>query len=35
MDRKELQRIQLAIHDLINREDYGTELPLINEILEH
>ena len=35
MDRKELQRIQLAIHDLINREDYTNALPLINTALEH
>ena len=35
MDRKELQRIQLAIHDLVNREDYTNALPLINTALEH
>ena len=35
MDRQELQKIQLAIHDLINREQYSQALPLINEVLEH
>jgi len=35
MDKKELQRVQLAIHDLINKEDYSNALPLINEALEH
>lgn len=35
MDRNELKRVQLAIHDLINKEDYGSALPLINAILEH
>ena len=35
MDREELKRIQLAIHDLINREDYGNALPLINAVLEN
>ena len=35
MDREELKRIQLAIHDLINREDYSNALPLINEVLEN
>ncbi len=35
MDREELKRVQLAIHDLINREDYSSALPLINEVLEN
>lgn len=35
MDKNELKRVQLAIHDLINREQYGQALPLINEVLEH
>ena len=35
MDRDELKRIQLAIHDLINREEYSAALPLINEVLEN
>ena len=35
MDKQELQKIQLAIHDLINREQYTQALPLINEVLEH
>lgn len=35
MDKQELQRVELAIHDLINREQYDTAMPLINEVLEH
>lgn len=35
MDKQELHKVQLAIHDLINREDYSNALPLINEVLEH
>jgi len=35
MDRNELKQIQLAIHDLINREDYSSALPLIHTVLEH
>lgn len=35
MDREELKRVQLAIHDLINKEDYSNALPLINAVLEH
>ena len=35
MDRDELKRIQLAIHDLVNREEYSAALPLINEVLEN
>jgi len=34
MDRQELQKVKLAIHDLINREQYGEALPIINEVLE-
>ena len=35
MDKNELKQVQLAIHDLINKEDYGAALPLINAVLEH
>jgi len=35
MDRNELKQVQLAIHDLINREDYSSALPLIHTVLEH
>jgi len=34
MDKKELQQIQLAIHDLIQKEDYENAYPLINTVLE-
>jgi tetratricopeptide (TPR) repeat protein len=35
MDRDELKKVQLAIHDLVNREEYSAALPLINEVLEN
>ena len=34
MDRNELKQVQLAIHDLINHEQYDEALPIINEVLE-
>ena len=34
MDKQEIQQIQLAIHDLINKEAYDQALPLIYTILE-
>jgi hypothetical protein len=33
MDREELKKVQLAIHDLITKEEYETALPIINEVL--
>ena len=33
MDREELKQVQLAIHDLIQKEQYETALPIINEVL--
>ena len=35
MDKKELQEVQLAIHDLINKEDYENAMPLIYAVLEN
>lgn len=35
MDKQELQKVELAIHDLINKDEYETAMPLINEVLEH
>jgi tetratricopeptide (TPR) repeat protein len=34
MDKEEIQKIQLAIHDLINQEKYDEALPLIYSVLE-
>lgn len=34
MDREELKKVQLAIHDLVNKEQYDVALPIINEVLE-
>ena len=33
MDKEELKRVQLAIHDLIQKEEYETAMPIINEVL--
>ena len=33
MDRDELKNVQLAIHDLIQKEEYDVALPIINEVL--
>ena len=33
MDREELKKVQLAIHDLITKEQYDLAMPLINEVL--
>ena len=35
MDKDELKKVQLAIHDLINQEDYESAMPLIYAVLEH
>jgi len=34
MDLNEIKQIQLAIHDLINKEEYDKALPLIYSVLE-
>ena len=34
MNKEEIQKIQLAIHDLINQEKYDEALPLIYTVLE-
>ena len=34
MDKEEIRDIQLAIHDLINKEEYDKALPLIYSVLE-
>lgn len=34
MNKDELKNVQLAIHDLIEHEQYDTALPIINEVLE-
>ena len=34
MDKDEIREIQLAIHDLINKEEYDKALPLIYSVLE-
>ena len=33
MDTTELKKVQLAIHDLIQKEQYDLAMPLINEVL--
>ena len=33
MDKDELKKVQLAIHDLITKEQYDLAMPLINEVL--
>jgi hypothetical protein len=33
MNKEELKKVQLAIHDLITKEEYETALPIINEVL--
>jgi len=33
VDKDELKNVQLAIHDLIQKEDYEVALPIINEVL--
>jgi hypothetical protein len=33
MTKDELKKVQLAIHDLITKEEYETALPIINEVL--
>ena len=33
MDKEELKNVQLAIHDLIQKEEYEVALPIINEVL--
>ena len=33
MDKDELKKVQLAIHDLIQKEQYDLAMPLINEVL--
>jgi len=33
MNKEELKKVQLAIHDLIQKEEYETALPIINEVL--
>ena len=33
MDKDELKKVQLAIHDLIQKEQYDVAMPLINEVL--
>ena len=33
MDKEELKNVQLAIHDLIQKEEYDVALPIINEVL--
>ena len=33
MDREELKKVQLAIHDLIQKEEYDVAMPIINEVL--
>ena len=33
MDKEELKKVQLAIHDLIQKEEYDVALPIINEVL--
>ncbi len=34
MNKDEIREIQLAIHDLINKEEYDKALPLIYSVLE-
>ena len=34
MGLDELKKVQLAIHDLIQKEDYENAYPLINTVLE-
>jgi hypothetical protein len=33
LDKEELKNVQLAIHDLIQKEEYEVALPIINEVL--
>jgi Flp pilus assembly protein TadD len=33
MNKDELKKVQLAIHDLITKEQYDLAMPLINEVL--
>jgi len=33
VDKEELKNVQLAIHDLIQKEEYDVALPIINEVL--
>ena len=33
MNKDELKKVQLAIHDLIQKEQYDVAMPLINEVL--